>query len=230
MEGPWEGGSTQGIRDILAKRRLCRPGGVSVRQSAISTLYDSLIIPRMNLEALGDTKQIPTFHGAQCICDLGVSSSSLCNWTSCGICSIIKNSFTVFEFGATSNSGRYGKGIYSYFDPSMADSFATSSISSPYRVMLECEVNVPASNSNASKSPMVVKSVSKWTPCARFRTIHLPFSHPSSRTRIACSFLLRRPSFRGLLSCTAREPETLTSEAQRGGERFPCWSRCTSNK
>jgi len=112
----------------------------------------------MNLEALGDTKQVCTFYGAQCICDLGVSDSSLCNWKSCGICSIIKSSFTTFEFGATSNSDRYGTGIYSYFDPSMADKFATSSLSSPYRVMLGCEVSVPAVNSNAFKSPMVVKS------------------------------------------------------------------------
>ena len=137
-----------------------------MRQPVISLPYKSLITFRMNLEALGDTKQIHTFHGAQCICDLGTSDSSLCNWKSCGICSIIKSSFTAFEFGATSNSGRYGKGIYSYFDPSMADMFATSSITSPYRVMLECEVNVPAANSNASKSPMVVRSVSKLIPCA----------------------------------------------------------------
>ena len=119
-----------------------------------------LISSRMNLEALGDTSQMRTFHGAQCICDLGVADSSLCNWKSCGICSIVKSSFTTFEFGVTSNSGRYGKGIYSYFNPSMADRFATSSISSPYRVMLACEVNVPGRKSNASRSPVVVKSVS----------------------------------------------------------------------
>jgi len=114
---------------------------------------------RMNLEALGDAAKIRTFHGAQCICDLGVTDSNPCNWKSCGICSIVKSSFTAFEFGVASNHGRYGKGIYSYFDPSMADRFATSSVTSPYRVMLACEVNVPAANSNASKSPMVVKSL-----------------------------------------------------------------------
>ena len=124
--------------------------------------YNSLITSRMNLEALGGTKQLHTFHGAQCICDLGVSNLSFCNWKSCGICSIVKSSFTTFEFGAMSNSGRYGKGVYSYFDLSMADRFATSSVSSPYRAMLACEVNVPAANSNASKSPMVAKSVSIW--------------------------------------------------------------------
>ncbi|KAF9648846.1 hypothetical protein BDM02DRAFT_3143647 [Thelephora ganbajun] len=93
-------------------------------------------------DTLGDTNQIRTFYGAQCICDLGVTNNSLCNWKSCGICSIIKSSFTAFEFGATSNSGRYGEGIYSYFDPSMADRFATSSVSSPYRAMLACDVNL----------------------------------------------------------------------------------------
>ena len=117
---------------------------------------------RKNLEALGNTSQIRTFYGAQCICDLGIADPSLCNWKSCGICLIIKSSFTAFEFGATSNSGRYGRGIYSYFDPSMADRFATSSISSPYRAMLACEVNVPAPDSNASRSPLVVKSVSAY--------------------------------------------------------------------
>jgi len=165
MERRWEIGSAQGVRDILAGRRLCHPGGVSVGRSVITFSYNSLMASRMNLEALGDTKQAHTFHGAQCICDLGLSDPSLCNWKSCGICSVIKSSFTTFEFGATNNSDRYGVGIYSYFDPSMADRFATSSLSSPYRAMLACEVNVPAVNSNASKSPMVVHSVSIWVPC-----------------------------------------------------------------
>ena len=114
----------------------------------------------MNLEALGNTRQIRTFRGAQRICDLGVVDSSLCNWKSCGVCTIIKSSFTAFKFGVTSDVGRYGSGIYTYFDPSMADNFATSSLSSPYRMILACEVNVPAKGSNAWKSPKVVKSVS----------------------------------------------------------------------
>jgi len=114
---------------------------------------------RKNLEALGKTSQRLTFHGAQCICNLGVADPSLCDWNSCGICSIIKSSFTAFEFGKKYNSGRYEQGIYSYFDPSMADGFATSSTSSPYRAILGCEVNVPAANSNASESPLVAGSV-----------------------------------------------------------------------
>lgn len=120
-----------------------------------------------NLEAFGKASQVRTFHGAQCICDLGVADPSLCSWKSCGICSIIKSSFTTFEFGMTNNIGRHGKGVYSYFDPSMADRFATSSVSSPYRAILLCEVNIPTKGSNASKSPMVVKSVRGLMPGAR---------------------------------------------------------------
>lgn len=121
-------------------------------------VYDARDAYRKNLEVIGGTRQLHTFRGAQCICDLGVTDSSLCEWKSCGICSIIKSSFTVLEFGATSNLGRYGSGIYSYFDPSMADRFATSSLSSPYRAMLLCEVNIPTPGSNAFESPLVAKS------------------------------------------------------------------------
>lgn len=138
-----------------------------MRQFRKSSPYNLLITSRMNLEALGNTNQMRTYHGAQCICDLGVSNPSLCSWKSCGICSIIRTSFTAFEFGVTSNTGRYGKGIYSYFDPSMADRFATSSLSSPYRVILACEINIPTTNSNAWKSPIVVKSVSEQIPHTR---------------------------------------------------------------
>lgn len=131
-----------------------------MRQRSSETPVDLLLTNvRGNLEAFGKASQVRTFHGAQCICDLGTADPSLCKWNSCGICSIIKSSFTTFEFGVTSNSGRYGKGIYSYFDPSMADKFATSSASSPYRAILLCEANIPMRGSNASKSPMVVKSV-----------------------------------------------------------------------
>ena len=179
---------------------------------------DPLMIFRMNLEALGSSHQIRTFHGAQCICDLGVSNPSFCTWKSCGICSIIKSSFTAFEFGVTSNTGRYGKGIYSYFDPSMADRFATSSLSSPYRVMLACEINIPTTDSNAWKSPMVVKSVSQKILQARFRTgVHPPFSHPSSRTKTVYSFLLQRLSFRSLRSFTIRWPELMLERWRAGG-------------
>lgn len=35
---------------------------------------------------------------------------------------------------------RYGEGVYSYLNPASADVHATSSLSSPYRVMLACDV------------------------------------------------------------------------------------------
>ena len=168
-----------------------------MRQSGFGFPTVHLMSFRMNLEALGNANQIRTFYGTQCICDLGVADCSLCNWKSCGICSTVKSSFTAFEFGATSNSGRYGKGIYSYFDPSMADKFATSSASSPYRAMLACEVNVPAPDSNASKSPMVVKSVSTKVPCMDGPETHLDVPLSSSKTKTACLFLRRRPLSRG---------------------------------
>lgn len=193
MERHREGGGTQGVRGFLAEGRICRSGGVSVRKRGLKFLLIPLTSFRMNLQALGNTNRIRTFYGTQCICDLGVADSSLCSWKSCGICSTIKNSFTTLEFGATSNNGRYGKGIYSYFDPSMADRFATSSASSPYRAILACEVNVPATDSNASKSPMVVKSVSTQVPCIDLKRAHLDVSFSSSKTKTACSFLLRRP-------------------------------------
>ena len=115
---------------------------------------------RMNLKALGGTRQMRTFHGPHCICDLGVTDASLCDWPSCRICSIIKSCFTTFEFGATSNPGRFGNGIYTYFDPSRADRFTTSPLSTSHRAILLCEVNLPTKSSNTSKSPLVAKPVS----------------------------------------------------------------------
>jgi len=49
----------------------------------------------------------------------------------------------------------------------MAGRFATSSISSPYRVMLACEVNALGMNSNEPRSPAVSKLVSSRIPCVR---------------------------------------------------------------
>ena len=183
MEGHREGRGPEGVRNILAKGRIFCSRGVSVRQFCLKFPVYSLMNLRMNLEALGKTKQLRTFYGTQCICDLGVKDSSLCDWKSCGICLITKSSFTAFEFGATGNSGRYGKGIYSYFDPSMADRFATSSVSSPYRAVLACEVNIPAVNSNASRSPIVAKSVSASTTSSTIDRSSPTRSHSLVRRR-----------------------------------------------
>lgn len=81
-------------------------------------------------------------YSSQCVCDLGVNGPALCNFQSCGICTAVKSSFSSFAFGEPAHVGRYGEGIYSYLDPSIADRHATSCTSSPYRVMIACDVFV----------------------------------------------------------------------------------------
>ncbi|KZP04320.1 hypothetical protein FIBSPDRAFT_844086 [Athelia psychrophila] len=87
-------------------------------------------------------KELRTFHASQCICDLGVGNAVLCNFQACGICNAVKTSFKGFAFGIPQNVGRYGSGIYSYPNPALADSHATSCTTSPYRVMVACDVFV----------------------------------------------------------------------------------------
>ncbi|KAK7458112.1 hypothetical protein VKT23_010020 [Stygiomarasmius scandens] len=91
---------------------------------------------------LQSQKELRTFHAAQCICNLGVGQAILCDFKSCGICSIVKSAFKTFAFGESSNLGRFGEGIYSYRNPQLADQFATSCTSSPYRVAIACDVLV----------------------------------------------------------------------------------------
>jgi len=86
--------------------------------------------------------EVRTYQSSQCVCDLGTQDASLCAQQSCGICSVIKSSFKEFAFGVPHNDGRYGAGVYSYQNPALADRFATSCTSSPYRVMIACEVVV----------------------------------------------------------------------------------------
>ena len=100
---------------------------------------------------------IRTFHAAQCICDMGTKEPALCSFKSCGTCCIVKSGFKEFAFGDRYNVGRYaishslfivlktcrfGKGIYVYRDPSLADQYATSCTSSPYRVIIACDTLV----------------------------------------------------------------------------------------
>ncbi|KDQ55584.1 hypothetical protein JAAARDRAFT_133588, partial [Jaapia argillacea MUCL 33604] len=100
----------------------------------------------------GGSFELQTYHSSQCICDLGVNDAILCDWKSCGICNIIKSSFHAFAFGVAQNSGRYGLGIYSYENPALADRFSTSSTSSPFRVMVVCEVAIANLNGDTSQS------------------------------------------------------------------------------
>ncbi|KAF7378240.1 hypothetical protein MSAN_00248900 [Mycena sanguinolenta] len=90
------------------------------------------------------TEEIRVFHSAQCICDMGTKTAALCNYKSCGICCIIRSSFNGFAFGEKYNIGRFGEGIYSYKNPSLADVHATSATSTPYRVVIACDVAVEA--------------------------------------------------------------------------------------
>jgi len=95
---------------------------------------------REKLTSTGTSQTLHTYHSSQCICNLGVKSSTLCDILSCGICQIVKSSFKAFAFGVPSNAGRYGDGIYSYQNPAKADHFASSCTTSPYRVMIISDV------------------------------------------------------------------------------------------
>lgn len=77
---------------------------------------------------------------------------------------VIKHSFTMFHFGEMTTRGRsellplcsfelilisktrLGSGIYTTSDSSSADMEVTSCLASPYRVMVVCDVIVPAQN------------------------------------------------------------------------------------
>ncbi|KAF8808434.1 hypothetical protein BYT27DRAFT_7222906 [Phlegmacium glaucopus] len=96
-------------------------------------------------------EQICSYHSSQCIWDLGHKEPTLCNLKSCGICSIVRSSFKSFAFGAASNHGRFGDGIYSYRNPALADQHATSCTSSPYRVMIACDALVERSQCTANE-------------------------------------------------------------------------------
>jgi len=117
----------------------------------IGKIYEIQLTPNLEksrevygnkLSSVKQPRQLQTFHSAQCICDLGTTSTEPCDWPGCGICAILITGFNEFEFGARTNSGRFGSGVYSYLDPSLADKWAVSTTSSPYKVMLACEVNL----------------------------------------------------------------------------------------
>lgn len=55
---------------------------------------------------------------------------------------------------------RFGEGVYSYLEPSLADRWAVSTTSSPYRAMLACDVNLLPPQMKPSRSSGVLQSVS----------------------------------------------------------------------
>ncbi|KAJ7592668.1 hypothetical protein C8J56DRAFT_480790 [Mycena floridula] len=109
-------------------------------------------------------QELRAFHSSQVICDLGVKDAALCDFKSCGICSIVKSSFKAFAFGIPYNNGRYGDGIYSYRNPALADRFATSCTSSPYRVMLACDVVVDSKVEVSDTNSIFVPSADAIAP------------------------------------------------------------------
>lgn len=58
---------------------------------------------------------------------------------------------------------RCGSGVYSYLEPSLADRHAVSTTSSPYRVMLACEVNLLPPRVQPPKFSGIAQSVSYST-------------------------------------------------------------------
>ncbi|KAF9220013.1 hypothetical protein BS17DRAFT_367312 [Gyrodon lividus] len=123
---------------------------------------------RQSLESTGGVRLLRTFHASQCICDMGTRGAMLCNWRSCGICNIVKTGFKGVAFGAPHNKGRHGNGLYSSLDPSAADRFATSCLSSPYRVMVACDIVLPQNpsrnNSVLMGEQVVVRDSGAITP------------------------------------------------------------------
>ncbi|KAG6330965.1 hypothetical protein ID866_8126 [Astraeus odoratus] len=103
------------------------------------------------LKSIGRVRVARTFHASQCICDLGTKKIALCSWKSCGICNIIGTAFKAVAFGAPHHSGSQGDGLYSYTNPSLADRHATSCMSSPYRVMIACDVAMSQFPNNDSQ-------------------------------------------------------------------------------
>ncbi|KAF7357337.1 hypothetical protein MSAN_01329500 [Mycena sanguinolenta] len=110
------------------------------------------------------TEKIKVFYSAQCICDMGTKTPVLCDFKSCGICCTIKSSFNEFAFGERFNTGRFGEGIYSYRNPNLADVHATSATSTPYRVMIACDIAVQLGYQVPAKESVFVESADAIVP------------------------------------------------------------------
>nr|GAT47413.1 predicted protein [Mycena chlorophos] len=107
---------------------------------------------------------VRVFHSAQCICDMGTKGPVLCDFKSCGICCVVKSSFREFAFGEKFNTGRFGDGVYSYRNPSLADGHATSATSTPYRVMIACDAAVPSDYEVPDEQSMFLASADAIVP------------------------------------------------------------------
>lgn len=141
-----------------------RDGGSAMIEKLFEISYSPVIVAEkesyaQKLKSSGGIRLLRTFHASQCICDMGTKGTVLCTWPSCGICNIIKSAFKGVAFGAPHNKGRHGNGLYSCTTPSRADRYATSCLSSPYRVMIACDVvlpQVPNKNNSILMDDLVV--------------------------------------------------------------------------
>ncbi|KAJ3886761.1 hypothetical protein GG344DRAFT_56887 [Lentinula edodes] len=110
-----------------------------------------VIVPREQLSRysayrknLTNPREIRTYHASLMLCDLGSKGPFLCERKGCGICSVVRSSFKTFAFEEDYEQGRFGPGIYTFVNPKLADTEATTSSTSPYRVMVACDVLVDA--------------------------------------------------------------------------------------
>ncbi|KAJ3714950.1 hypothetical protein DFJ43DRAFT_1213613 [Lentinula guzmanii] len=110
-----------------------------------------VLVPRDQLsryasyrKTLTNSREIRTYHASLMLCDLGTKGPCLCERKGCGICSVVRSSFKTFAFEEEYEQGRFGQGIYTFVNPGLADKEATTSTTSPYRVMIACDVVVSA--------------------------------------------------------------------------------------
>ncbi|EGN91905.1 hypothetical protein SERLA73DRAFT_66690 [Serpula lacrymans var. lacrymans S7.3] len=137
-------------------------------------------------------QEIRTFHASQCICDMGTKGPVLCDWGSCGICNIARSAFKGVAFSVPYNKGRHGEGLYSFKRPSLADQFATSCTSSPFRVMIVCEVILP------KRVGLPVRIFHEQAFC-----VICLINNISSWIAIVCLYVSRKQLFQNTLSCMA---------------------------
>ncbi|KAK0205008.1 hypothetical protein DFS33DRAFT_722745 [Desarmillaria ectypa] len=104
---------------------------------------------RDDVEKAGNFKSDPNltagnekrrWHGTKKDCSLGDPNSkqgtALCNAPSCSLCSIIRESFNINQWGKNTGWGRFGKGIYTSATSSKANDYIHNTGHSDYRAVL----------------------------------------------------------------------------------------------
>jgi hypothetical protein len=120
---------------------------------------------RQRLAINGAVQTLNGYFTDLAICNIGSPSLDLCKNKTCGICSVLKSSFKVFAFGANSQDGPSGNGIYISKTAALADPAATSSTSTPYRVLICCEILSGRERSRMSLSgsrPTILETDAGW--------------------------------------------------------------------